>query len=301
MGSKVRFIISLPRSGSSLLQNLIVSNSSNTITREEPWLLLWLFDFMVPESISSYSTDFRNRAIDKFFAGDLELKAGEIADSVYRSIAGKKIFLDKTPRYFYVIDSILKVWGAESVVVLVRDPVQVYFSMLAKHNNRIRTAYSDLQDLIIGSNRIAKAASDPDVLVVNYTDLINAKVEIDGILEHLGVSKKEVTNLSYNTPKKKVSFGDNSSNLYAGRLVVQKKRYKVSIVHYLFLKSLIQRVDVEYFKLCGLNSEISLKQVELSLNPWINCRDIFDISYYFLALLMIPIRFKSRRFWNWYG
>ncbi|WP_417766215.1 sulfotransferase family protein [Spongiibacter tropicus] len=132
------FIISLPRSGSTLLQR-IFATSSDVATCSEPWILLGDIEF-VDGSVDLYSEyDMKLCRIGRsnFIAGVDEEKRKCLLRkyyseyySLYDGAKDKNFFLDKTPRYHLISDEIESVFGADAVIYLIRHPVSVINSII---------------------------------------------------------------------------------------------------------------------------------------------------------------------------
>ncbi|MCK5361164.1 MAG: sulfotransferase, partial [Gammaproteobacteria bacterium] len=109
-GSNLIFILSLPRSGSTLLQHLLGGNP-DVLTLPEPWIMLHPLYALKRGGISTeYEAWQARHALDGF------LKNSESGEDIYidaiRSMAsvlysgalqhsGKTLFIDKTPRYYH--------------------------------------------------------------------------------------------------------------------------------------------------------------------------------------------------------
>jgi hypothetical protein len=116
------FLISLPRSGSTLIQSVLAAHPS-VDTEAEPWLMLKIAETLPWKTFSSYS-EYSSKdaeiAVKEFF---LRRKLSrddvhEFAREYYLNLLGEKraaCFLDKTPRYYLIIDELFEIsrawWG----------------------------------------------------------------------------------------------------------------------------------------------------------------------------------------------
>ena len=127
--SKLIFIISQPRSGSTLLQALL-SNHAQIDTVSEPWLLLPLLSIYKPSLIQAkYDYDL---ALDAFF--DFQDKAGgkDKFKEEYKSLllnqyakiltAKNNFVIDKTPRYYEIFDVIYDFFPKAKFIILKTTP-----------------------------------------------------------------------------------------------------------------------------------------------------------------------------------
>jgi Sulfotransferase family len=144
MQLKPLFIFSLPRSGSTLLQRVLMSHSKISSTAE-PWLLLPLLQMLKKEgTVTTYSHQNCQKAmvdiVSNMRGGKPEYNhlLKEFVESIYASTSkdGSVYFLDKTPRYYMIIPEIVELFPEAKFVFLFRNPVHVYASMLMREKVR---------------------------------------------------------------------------------------------------------------------------------------------------------------------
>lgn len=136
------FIISLPRSGSTLLQTLMASHP-DIATAPETWLLLPIAsidpdDRYKVRVYSNYSWRHTRVAISDFvklLPGEREYFINAIREFVlklYASAASgdSEFFLDKTPRYYLIIDFLAEVFPDAKFIILLRHPLDVLSSII---------------------------------------------------------------------------------------------------------------------------------------------------------------------------
>ncbi len=133
------FIFSLPRSGSTLLQRCLAAHPLFD-TRSEPWFLLELLKVMAPPlGAAVYDEATCKLAVRSFCEGQHgiapALRAGlqKTATEVYRAAMTKNeacYFIDKTPRYYLIIDEIMEVFPDAKAIFLFRNPLAVAASIL---------------------------------------------------------------------------------------------------------------------------------------------------------------------------
>lgn len=151
------FLFSLPRSGSTLLQRIMMSHSKISSTAE-PWILLPLV-YMSRKggSVSEYSAETSREAIEDLKSGmaggigSYSLKLRGFVDSIYQSLSteGDIYFLDKTPRYYLIIKDIAELFPDAKFIFLFRNPVQVYASILSTFGG-FKALYANAIDLESG-------------------------------------------------------------------------------------------------------------------------------------------------------
>lgn len=132
------FLLSLPRSGSTLVQRVLAAHDG-IATAAEPWLLLPHAYALREQGIAAeYTQPLAARAIREFvdqlpeganaywaslrrFALDLYQEAGG-PDATY--------FLDKTPRYHFILPELFRMFPDAKVIFLWRNPLAVVSSIV---------------------------------------------------------------------------------------------------------------------------------------------------------------------------
>lgn len=222
-GSNLIFLISLPRSGSTLLQR-ILGGHPDIATLAEPWLMLHPLYALKRAGIETeYDAGVAREALDDFlgqidggeeayvqgirrFTGDLYARALERQ--------GKILFLDKTPRYYRIVPELRRVFPQAKFVFLLRNPLAVLTSTL-------HTWFSDDPAALMGTGNHRDLLEGPGLLVsgiaelgdaaivVRYEELVDAPERvIAGLCARLGV-RFESAMLEYGiTPAPAGRFGD---------------------------------------------------------------------------------------------
>lgn len=131
------FLLSLPRSGSTLLQRMLGAHPAIS-TRAEPWLLLPLLAALDEQGVyTRYNHRVAQRAVRSFTG---HLTGGEdayleqvrqFALGLYEQAAepDTTLFLDKTPRYGLYIERLLRTFPSAPIVVLWRNPLAILASL----------------------------------------------------------------------------------------------------------------------------------------------------------------------------
>ena len=131
------FLLSMPRSGSTLAQRVLAAHAE-VATAAEPWLLLPHAYAMRERGIATeYMQPVAARAIREFVDG---LPGGEQAywDALRgfglelygrASKPGARYFLDKTPRYHFIVPELLRMFPEAKVLFLWRNPLAVVASI----------------------------------------------------------------------------------------------------------------------------------------------------------------------------
>lgn len=176
------FIFSLPRSGSTLLQRIIGSDDKISFAGE-PWLLLPLF-YSIKErgALAEYNHHVMTLGLRGFSE---ELSKNEssylteiklFTEHLYEraSAKGSLYFIDKTPRYHFIIDEILKVFDDAKFIFLWRNPLAIQASCIETWCSGKWKTHHFYKDQYGGLERLVNAymANKDRSWVINYEDLL---------------------------------------------------------------------------------------------------------------------------------
>ena len=138
-GKNLIFLISQPRAGSTLTQRMLGSHCE-IHTVSEPWLMLHPLYALRPEGYEvEYNAEWARNAVQGFVD---ELPDGKEAyfnglrrmySYLYNCAAtssGKRYFLDKTPRYYFIISELYKTFPEARFIILLRNPLAVLCSII---------------------------------------------------------------------------------------------------------------------------------------------------------------------------
>jgi len=135
---KPLFLLSMPRSGSTLAQRVLAAHPE-VATAAEPWVLLpHLYASRERGIAAEYTQPIAARAIAEFAQSlprgeqDYREAIHDMALDLYTRAAGEgaTYFLDKTPRYHYVVDDLLQIFPDAKFVFLWRNPLAVRYEDL---------------------------------------------------------------------------------------------------------------------------------------------------------------------------
>jgi len=222
---RIIFIISMPRSGSTLLQH-ILAQSNNIHTVSEPWLMLPILASYDNELINAkYNQNLNISAKNEFIKNtnnpDFIKQAQQVyANSVYSSIIGesdKRYFLDKTPRYIYIVQRLKEIYPKSKYIILTRNPAAVISSYAhtwyKSSFKSLMNAPASRYDIKKGFVKLAEFIKSDfkNKIIVRYEDLVispeKTALEIFKYLR-IGFNKSYI---NYNSNKKdlpKFKFGD---------------------------------------------------------------------------------------------
>lgn len=188
MDASIVFIVSQPRAGSTLLQTMLAGHPQ-VHAPGEAWLMLPLVHAISGsrrDVRSPYDQCLADDAVGEFvrenLAGgwsELQAEIGRAASSLYESArrrAGASVLIDKTPRYYWIIEDLLSLIPDCRVILLRRNPLAVLSSIMETWTRRTRVGFlKDYRaDLLEAPARLAAAMSiDDDRLTsLRYEDLV---------------------------------------------------------------------------------------------------------------------------------
>ena len=184
-GKGLVFILSVPRSGSTLLGALVGSQPS-FYCPPEPWLLLPLQSAQSGDAIvvSRYEHNLAQIAWNELF-DDKTIRAAmcAFAVSAYNSILAKKRrkhLVDKTPRYYQILDYLDLIFPAAVKIWLKRNPLDVIASCKSYWGVRVEESLGDVLsphsfDNVVGHVKLLSYfhKHDRKTPIVAYEDLVS--------------------------------------------------------------------------------------------------------------------------------
>jgi hypothetical protein len=199
-GENLIFLISQPRAGSTLLQRILGSHP-DIHTVSEPWLLLSsVYALREKGHWAEYDASMACRAMREFLR-TLPHGEGDYIEGTRRMYAylyeralsesAKKYFLDKTPRYYFIIPELRSLFPKAHFIILLRNPLAVLCSML---NSWVRGVWFLLgehkHDLLTAPQRLLAGIESlgEQSIVVHFEKLVSEpESEVQGICAKLGV------------------------------------------------------------------------------------------------------------------
>lgn len=192
------FIFSLPRAGSTLLQRVLaVHDQISTVA--EPWILLPFVyaqrDFGVySEYIHASSSKAINDIVAQLPNGSIDYfkSIRKMALSIYNDLnkGNAKYFLDKTPRYYLIIEEISKIFPEAKFIFLFRSPLANLASMIQTFHGGRLGDYRHSIDIFQGPVLLAEGFKrfNRPAYKVNYENLIqNPKATIKSVCKFLEI------------------------------------------------------------------------------------------------------------------
>lgn len=304
------FIISLPRSGSTLLQR-ILNNHSEIATTSEPWLLLPLI-YMIKRTglVSEYSHTSSYIALADLIKklpnkeDDFYDSIRLFADSIYSKFCqDQKYFVDKTPRYFLIIDDIYKIYPDAKFIYLVRNPLDIIASIMTTwHNNRFLKLYKNYIDIYKGPLLIHDAFKryQNNSFLVRYEELVTEPNKIiKDLCCYLDIDYSSSLVNSVGNIEKDQNLGDPTGYFkYDSKISSQSINSWIIFcknpVRKLFLKRYIEKIGYEFFDFFNYPlSQVEKVKPGMIKNKSQIITDIIDI-----ALAKIIVKFKLNLFFS---
>lgn len=192
------FLLSLPRSGSTLLQRLIATHPA-VATTSETWLLLPLFlAYRQSHLFASYRQPVLLRAFEDLVEqmpdgrGAYHEAIRRFAETMYQAVAGSNAshFLDKTPRYHLIADELLECFETAGCVLLWRNPLAVAASCIETWGRGRWNLHAYRVDLYQGVPGLLDAwrHHHSRVLALRYEDLVaEPETRMTEVFDHLGL------------------------------------------------------------------------------------------------------------------
>lgn len=186
LGENLIFIISQPRSGSTLLQRILAGHPS-VLASAETWLMLHpLYGLRANGLNAEYEASWARTGITEFL--DHYAKGSDTYDEGIRSFgntiytaaleqAGKTLFIDKTPRYYYVAKDLYRIFPKAKFIFLLRNPMAVLASELDTYVNSNLPFLSEFADDLIKAPTSILEAIDQigdDAIVIRYEEFAKA-------------------------------------------------------------------------------------------------------------------------------
>ncbi len=201
LGENLVFILSQPRSGSTLLQR-VLSGHSEIAASSEPWLLLHPVYGLRQEGIwTDYGADWAAQGVSEFlehytdgtdvYDDGIRAFAKTIYDNALKKNGGVW-FIDKTPRYILIIPELLRLFPKAKFIFLLRNPLSVLASIV---NTQIAHDLTTLErfarELIDGPAAMLDGIQHlgEQAIVVRYEDFVQApEPAIRKVCDSIGIA-----------------------------------------------------------------------------------------------------------------
>lgn len=292
------FIFSLARSGSTLLQKLLMTHDEIDSTAET-WVLLPLISPMKKKGLEAdYDHSIAHVALMDVMK-NLNDKSIDYNDlmrnfvlSIYQGLSDGKstFFIDKTPRYFMIIPEIVKIFPEAKFIFLFRNPVNIYSSMISTwRNNTLKYSKFVDYDLKQGSLILSQSYNllKDKSYALQYESLVeDPEKYLKQITNYLGLEyqPKMIKNFFHQDLKGQshdptgILKYNNVSTLTLNKW---KKVFNTFYRKRVLLK-FIENLDDKVFLIQGYNKEGIINEIkEMKSNGSFNLfKDLYDFNSY---------------------
>lgn len=277
--SQIIFLISQPRSGSTLLQRMLGAHPE-IYTHSESWIMLHpLFPMKYEDLVTPYNPWLYSLGLQDFISGLPRGKIQyqeELANtflSFYYSILkhnNKSIFIDKTPRYFHIIPELLVSFPEAKFIILLRNPAAVILSIINTFTKEDWNRLSDFRhDLLFAPQKILDGitAAGQKSYRLGYESLIDEpEKELSGVCNFLGINFSHDLICYNDTKLPKWRFGD-QHNVYLQEK--PNKAFKDNWVKHLkepqswrIVKEYLEMLGKELVLAMGYDFDAIMKKIE---------------------------------------
>lgn len=285
------FIISLPRSGSTLLQRLIMT-SGKVITWSETWVLLPFLDMFGMVGFPSTAVYSWSRVKDatRDRVENAEVEEYEIIRKLYRAYVEsgnpERRMLDKTPRYYLIAEELLKMFPSSKVLVITRDLNDIVTSIRNTWWGGRLNLYHNWLDLRLGPRLLDSFVNahlnDSRVLRISYEDLLTDREAIERRLRtFLDLPTIDFSKLGQSSVRG--ILGD-PKNRNSTQINTGLQRSRPTLVQHLLVKHIFGNGTGMYWRRHLPRS---------SYNPWANLMDLVWVTISFAAIVIKISQLKA--------
>jgi hypothetical protein len=185
-GDNLIFIISQPKAGSTLLQRILAGHE-DIQTSAETWLMLHpTYGLRKTGITADYNANWAATGVQEFldnYADGAQTYVEGVrsfAETIYGRVLekhGKRLFLDKTPRYTMIVDQLYELFPKARFILLLRNPLAILKSELHTYVGEDWPVLSNFaSDLVAAPDRLIAARDilGDAALEVRYEDLVTA-------------------------------------------------------------------------------------------------------------------------------
>jgi len=248
------FLVSQPRSGSTMLQH-ILGGHHEIHTLPEPWFMLnFVYMFRSKGLEAEYNAKYAYLAFEDFLKRipngqesyfEAIRRAAYFLYSKTIESSAKQYFLDKTPRYYFILPELYRFFPGAKFIILIRNPLAVFSSIL---ETNLRGNWAKLfeladrkHDILTAPRLIMKAIQQQkkNTAIVKYEEIVaNPRRAIGALCDKLHLpfdvkiieygGKLKFTDTTFIDPKSIYKHSKpvkNYSNEWINRLDTAQKVY----------------------------------------------------------------------------
>jgi len=274
---KPLFIFSLPRSGSTLLQKVLMSHPEIK-SIAEPWILI---PFCYALKKNGILAEYNHETFSIAFHDYINALPNKV-DDYYSAINGfinelykkqasgnEKYFLDKTPRYYTIIPEISKIFPEGKFIFLFRNPVQILSSIIQTWGKgELKNLYNNDIDLKYGFTLLIRGYEllKDRSFSLNYENFVNnPKHYLMLISKYLEIDYDEKMLIDFSKQHfkgRKGDQGDLSESQIIEKVSVERWRMTFNnIYRKRYLRKFIRDIDENILKRMGYNKQKILNEI----------------------------------------
>lgn len=287
------FLLSLPRSGSTLCQRMLAGHSQIDIIAE-PNILLPLFYTLRKEQVYAiYEHEYVVESIENFcknLPGGRDDYYAEIKEMVIRlysksSTNSTSYVLDKSPNYCLIANEIINLFEGSKFIFLWRNPLSIISSFLNTWMNGYWNIYHYENHLYLGLDNLVNCyfAHTSNICSIKYEDLVlQPEITINKILDYLNIEKE--LDLHDNFTDVRI-YGDPHSSLdeYQVLRTDTLNKWKGTLNNPLrkrYCRNYLKWIGRERLSLMGYDLEELLMELDsVRFNPKFFFNDIYRMPY----------------------
>ena len=299
------FLFSLPRSGSTLVQRILMSHN-DIASVAEPWLMLpFVYAYKKEGILSEYSHATSYAAFEDFIfnlpfkEADYYNALGDFASTLYeKQCTNNEIyFLDKTPRYYHIIQQIAQVFPDAKFIFLFRNPVHVMSSMIQTWcDGRFHKMYNYERDLYYGPKALSSGYEllKEKSYAIQYEKFVQEPEKYTKeICEYLEIEFDETILKSFAKQRTKGRMGDPTGvKQYKSVDTKSLEKWKITFntrFRKYYIRKYIEEMDDGVLQIQGYRKQEILNEINnLKGKNTIPIQDILDLLYSKIVQVIKP-------------
>jgi len=269
--------------------------NKNITSVAEPWLLLPFVHTIKEKGIlARYNHKVCYNAFQDFISniGGKEVYYNELRKftlNLYKNASKNrtsKYFLDKTPRYYLIINEIAKIFPNAKFIFLFRNPLDILSSVIRTwHKDKLLTLHGSFIDLFEGPKCLLDGfiKMQSRSLKINYEDLVcNPKNELLKLSEYLELKYQNFNLSKYNMTELNGRMGDNIGiRNYKSISKKSINKWENSINSYFrkkYAQNYIENLNKNYLALTNNKKSDLIKKIKKIKVNRIGVRDYIDFK-----------------------
>jgi hypothetical protein len=244
---KILNIYAVPRSGSSLVQNLVATNLKGYEANPENWLAVQLFGPLKYPTYNFTGMESARLYTNAAFSDLLEKNLIQCFDKILEETSLTKKIVEKTTRNIYYHEFISKSSHTNSNLVLIRHPFDIFLSHINYFSKGRRYYFKTWLDLTRGLDIVWDLSQTNKNLVMLYEDITNnLNIEIDRVANFLSEQKKFDNAKFIKLEKLTTILANVDSNFKESQELNSVKKYKfqtskISLIDWIFFYILTRK------------------------------------------------------------